>query len=381
MPPTQAPWLLAIIDQTAGSPDYALPDANDSVGRVIVVKVLPSSVTTRVRAPMHQLIDGSTTYTVNPGASAAFQARNGNWYVASDYAGINVIVGGDFSTTAVTLPQLTADQDNYDTGPGTFFRISSNADRVITGFRGGYSGRWMLFHNFGSFNISIRDQGSAFGSLAPNRVKCPRAADIVMFPNSLTLLAYDPDPITPRWSSSLLQDRIVVGLQGTVLLNVTGAELATTAVAGFTSLPTCNGTPTGVPVPHTGMAPFVLDRANRILYFYDFAGAAWTNVDSGGGGGGSFSLTSVTKDLGTARRTGTFDITGLAGLVTNKPVLIVQLASPITSKGDARDEPEMDLITLTGYVVDANTIRAYWSCAGGQHVAVGEYNFGYAVGA
>lgn len=96
---------------------------------------------------------------------------------------------------------------------------------------------------------------------------------------------------------------------------------------------------------------------------------------AGGGGGGAF--TDFTKDLGTARRSGTFDITGLSGLTADKVVSIVQTAAPIASKGNARDEAEMDLIQLTGYVLDATTIRAYWNSSG---VAVGTYAFAFQVG-
>lgn len=95
---------------------------------------------------------------------------------------------------------------------------------------------------------------------------------------------------------------------------------------------------------------------------------------SGGGGGGSY--TDFTKNLGASRRSGTFDITGLSGLTPDKVVSIVQTAAQIASKGNARDEPEMDLIRLTGYVVDANTIRAYWNASG---VVVGDYAFAFMI--
>lgn len=94
------------------------------------------------------------------------------------------------------------------------------------------------------------------------------------------------------------------------------------------------------------------------------------------GGGGGFTFTDFTKDLGAGNRAGTFDITGLSGLTPNKNVLIVQTMQPISSKGDARDEFELQPIILTGYVVDANTIRALWNC---DSVCVGTYAFAYAV--
>lgn len=96
------------------------------------------------------------------------------------------------------------------------------------------------------------------------------------------------------------------------------------------------------------------------------------------GGGGGATYTDFTKDLGVARRTGTFDITGLSGLTPNKVVSVVQTAAQIASKGNARDEAEMDLIQLTGYTVDASTIRVYWQAPG---VVVGTYAFAYQVAA
>lgn len=93
---------------------------------------------------------------------------------------------------------------------------------------------------------------------------------------------------------------------------------------------------------------------------------------------GTPAYTAVTSDLGAARTTGTFDITGLSGLTAGKIVLIVQTAGAISSKGSARDEPEMDLITATGYVVNSTTIRVYWSC---RNIVVGTYEFAYLVSA
>lgn len=87
-------------------------------------------------------------------------------------------------------------------------------------------------------------------------------------------------------------------------------------------------------------------------------------------------MTKFTKDLGVARSSGTFDITGLTGLIADKVVTIVQTADAIVSKGNARDEFEMDNIQLTGYTVDAATIRAYWNA---PNIVVGTYAFAYMV--
>lgn len=89
-------------------------------------------------------------------------------------------------------------------------------------------------------------------------------------------------------------------------------------------------------------------------------------------------FTEFTKDLGTSRRSGFFDITGLSGLTADKAVQVFQTAAEIASKGDARDEPEMDQIDVTGYVVDATTVRCYWQA---PSVVVGTYAFAYLIGA
>lgn len=112
-------------------------------------------------------------------------------------------------------------------------------------------------------------------------------------------------------------------------------------------------------------------------------GAVGPKGDTGaaGGGGGSFVLTIVEKDLGIFPLfSGTFDITGLSGLVTNNPVYIQQAAGPYTGKGTRRDEAEMDQAMITGYVLDANTIRAYWVCQPKNGPLAGNIKFQYIPG-
>ena len=86
-------------------------------------------------------------------------------------------------------------------------------------------------------------------------------------------------------------------------------------------------------------------------------------------------FTVVTKDVGIGR-SGVFDITGLSGLTADKPVTVVQTSDPITSKGGAKDEPEMDMIQATGYTLNTTSIRVTWQA---PSIVVGEYNFGYMV--
>lgn len=48
-----------------------------------------------------------------------------------------------------------------------------------------------------------------------------------------------------------------------------GAAVGTTATDGFLYIPTCAGTPTGVPTSQTGAIPMVYDTTNHQFWFYD----------------------------------------------------------------------------------------------------------------
>jgi len=117
-------------------------------------------------------------------------------------------------------------------------------------------------------------------------------------------------------------------------------------------------------------------EGGRIKQFASGDTISATIAPGSGGPGGGVVYTNFTRDLGVSCRSGTFDITGLSGLTSGKVVEVIQTAAQIASKGNARDEFEMDNIQLTGYVFDATTIRVYWNSPG---VVVGTYAFGYLV--
>lgn len=80
-------------------------------------------------------------------------------------------------------------------------------------------------------------------------------------------------------------------------------------------------------------------------------------------------------DLGTSRRSGTFDLV-TSGQTADKVVCVMQTTKAIASKGNARDEAEFDQIQATGRVVDATTIRINWWA---PSVVVGTYAMAYFV--
>ena len=90
-------------------------------------------------------------------------------------------------------------------------------------------------------------------------------------------------------------------------------------------------------------------------------------------GGG---LNVVEVDVGVAKLSGTFDITG-TGFDTTKTLLISMACGPYTGKGTLADESEMDHIVVTGYVVDSTTIRCYWNS--GSEFVRGNFKFAYSL--
>lgn len=88
-----------------------------------------------------------------------------------------------------TPAQITADQNDYVPGNFDVLRLSTDAPRTITGFRGGVKGRFLRLFNVGTYEITIAQQSvlSAVG----NRVVSPTGFDIVLNAGGELVLYYD----------------------------------------------------------------------------------------------------------------------------------------------------------------------------------------------
>jgi len=102
------------------------------------------------------------------------------------------------------------------------------------------------------------------------------------------------------------------------------------------------------------------------------ADGTWAAPPSGSGG----TWTKFVQNLGVARRSGTFDVTGLSGLTTDNIIEVLQTNDPISSKGNAIDEPEMDQILLTARALNSTSFRCHWFSTNGG-VVVGNYAFAW----
>jgi hypothetical protein len=95
----------------------------------------------------------------------------------------------------LTPAQITSDQNAYNPGNGSVFRISSDATRNLRGIVAGVEGDEHRYVNVGSFDIVLNNQhGSA---TAADRIITGTGTDIVLEPDDTAILAYDPT--TQRW--------------------------------------------------------------------------------------------------------------------------------------------------------------------------------------
>lgn len=88
----------------------------------------------------------------------------------------------------VTVPQVTADQNNYELPPGQIVIFSTDASRTFTGFKGARPG-FTIFCNGGSFDGVVANNNA--GSTTENRTLCHTGANITLNPNESAILFYD----------------------------------------------------------------------------------------------------------------------------------------------------------------------------------------------
>lgn len=142
---------------------------------------------------------GGTLAVANGGTGAA-TAGGARVSLSAAQSGANADIT---SLTALSLlrllatspAQITADQNDYNPGTGSNFRLSTDAARTVTGFAGGADGRLMLIANVGSFNLVLANQNA--GSVAANRIVTGTGADVTVAADDTAILIYDS--VSSRW--------------------------------------------------------------------------------------------------------------------------------------------------------------------------------------
>lgn len=110
-------------------------------------------------------------------------------------------VGKEFQTRALSPSQITSNQNDYNPGRGSFFRLSTDASRTITGFATGHAvvadrnGQHLPIVNVGSFDLVLAHQSAS--STASNRIITDTGADLTIGAGKAAFLLYDAT--TERW--------------------------------------------------------------------------------------------------------------------------------------------------------------------------------------
>jgi hypothetical protein len=144
---------------------------------------------------------------------------SGNALIYYDSA-IQRWIGGDGASlygmlNEVTPPQITSNQNNYDIGFADILRLSTDADRIITGLDGGVQGRSLKIFNIGSYAIILAHQNTA--SSASNRFKFSIITNVIIMPGSNIDLYYDVTQA--RWiDNAQLEDNRILKEKTSVTL-------------------------------------------------------------------------------------------------------------------------------------------------------------------
>jgi hypothetical protein len=210
--------------------------------------------------------------TLSAGTANGVTYLNGSKVLTSGSAltfnGTSLGVASVASTAALSLSSATSTAINLNIGGTELARLSANVNGIFTvgtegsvaGLGTGYATLGAYGTNGGGFRI-YRGTGAGTSSAF---FYADSTGTFLGSAENTSLIFNQNNTERARITSA---GSFVAGAQ---------AALATTATDGFLYVPTCAGTPTGVPTAITGMAPIVVNTTNNKLYFY--SGGAWRDA-------------------------------------------------------------------------------------------------------
>ncbi len=128
-------------------------------------------------------------------SSFPFGSVYANGITVGSTGGLSLDSSSPFSTAATTPSTLNSDQNDYNPGTGSLFRIASSTEVVITGLANGADGRQIQMINSGSFSFALSHQSTS--SSAANRIITPTGFILIIPPNGTVNLRYDNS--ASRW--------------------------------------------------------------------------------------------------------------------------------------------------------------------------------------
>ncbi len=227
---------------TITTPTFTAPVlGTPASGNLVNCTNYPATALTGITAVANGGTGTSTAFTVGSvvfaGSAGVYNQNNANffWDNTNSRLGIN--------TNAPTFP-LTVRAPTYQS---SLFRTTSAVDgscaiRLQTNDVNQYY-----------MELSIGGVGNGLGL---------NAGQLYVYNATANYLSYDR-------SGTLFTTGVINSGSSTV---VGSGAIATTATSGFLYIPTCPGTPTGVPAAFTGRSAMVYDSTNNILYVYN---AGW----------------------------------------------------------------------------------------------------------
>jgi len=285
------------VDAQAAGADLTIDAGAQTADRTVSLPVLTANATLAVLEET-QTFTGAKTFSAATNFSNTTNATastNGAVTIGNGTAATNVGIGGGRVNAGdrVIAPKLrtTGTEYSYTTGGGAVTPAVQTNDTGANGAALG-SARWNSGGSAGSRWVLAKSSGAAVGTFAV--VSANDSFGLVSFcgddgtnfeegariagecdgtpgnddmPGRLVFLTTPDGSATPA-------ERMRITNGGNVLINT--AAIATTATDGFLYIPTCAGTPTGVPTSFTGRAPIVIDSTNNKLYFY--SGGSWRDA-------------------------------------------------------------------------------------------------------
>lgn len=179
-------------------------------------------------------------------------------YTEGNVAGQGLLDAGADNNMVLGNRSITSAPGWEDNGSGNFLLF----------YRSATNGEFYLGKNV---NISNQDAGA---TPALEFFADAGLANVVRFVTAVAGASGGALDIYTKRDGNTPVVRMSFDEKGNVAVN--NAALAVGATDGFLYIPSCPGTPTGVPTAKTGRIPIVVDSTNHKLYFY--SGGAWRDA-------------------------------------------------------------------------------------------------------
>lgn len=213
-------------------------------------------------------LQGTTKFGIHDVVGTNWVNNTGGKLAIGNLAPISI---GEFGApTAVVTTALGVEAVYNSTSGATNSVVFVGENRGASASTGGAS--VFLVANDSAALVSTDRLGGVFfmGSSSASAIRTASVISSVAAENWVDASTYATDLVfeTTALSSTTRAQKFRVTAQGSTIMGGLAA-LATTATDGFIYVPTCAGTPTGVPTAQTGKCAMIFDTTGNKLWVYD----------------------------------------------------------------------------------------------------------------